>query len=262
MLSFNALGSLGRLGNQMFQYAALRGIAAHHELQFCIPPKRYFGNRDSNVAASGVTIYDVFNLYGLKYRKRKYFRTTVRHSGFEFDAHLFNTCLSNADLLGYFQSERYFKHIEDDIRRDFTFRSHIIDRCERMFDDPNLVSIHVRRGDYLNKPSYHPLPPAKLYYERAMSEFGAASFIVFSDDPEWCARQKVFENCIISKTNDAAVDFCLMSMCNGHILANSSFSWWGAWLANSRRVIAPVKWFGDCANINMKDFYLGHWKVL
>ncbi len=116
MLSFNALGNLGRLGNQMFQYASLRGIAAHRGTEFCIPPRSCFGSKDPNVAASGITLYDAFNLYGLKYRKRKYFRkylrVTVRERGFEFDAHLFDTCPLNANLYGYFQSERYFKQIE------------------------------------------------------------------------------------------------------------------------------------------------------
>ena len=261
MLSFNALGNLGRLGNQMFQYASLRGIAAHRGTEFCIPPRRCFGSKDPNVAASGITLYDAFNLYGLKYRKRKYLRVTVRERGFEFDAHLFDTCPLNANLYGYFQSERYFKQIESDIRRDFTFQNHIADRCKRMINEPNLVSVHVRRGDYVNNP-HHVLQPVE-YYQRAMNEFGASSCIVFSDDPQWCARQAVFADCVISDTGDAAVDLCLMSMCNGHIMGNSSFSWWGAWLANSRQVIAPANWFGHgYANMDMKDFYLKNWKLL
>ena len=121
MLSFNSIGNLGRLANQMFQYASLKGIARHRGYDFCIPPKEVFGQIDSVVKTSDGNIHDVFNLShntvgltrNLKYAERMH----------EFDEEQFNNCPDNVDLFGYYQTEKYFKHIEDEIRKDFTFLS-------------------------------------------------------------------------------------------------------------------------------------------
>ena len=121
MLSFNSLGNLGRLGNQMFQYASLKGIAANRGLEVTIPPRRFFGEADENVANSDVTIYESFKIGGFNTglaNQRK-----VSESTFGFDEQLFNTCEDNVDLIGYFQNEKYFEGIEDKIRKEFTFKS-------------------------------------------------------------------------------------------------------------------------------------------
>ena len=89
--------------------------------------------------------------------------------------------------------------------------------------------------------------------------------IVFSDDPEWCQEQDIFadDNILISQGNDADVDLCLMTKCNYHIIANSSFSWWGAWLGDSEKIIAPSYWFADgCASKSVKDMVFGDWTWL
>jgi len=84
------------------------------------------------------------------------------------------------------------------------------------------------------------------YYEEALSHFPDWDVVIFSDDPEWCKKQKLFQGdrFLISESGDNKVDLCLMTLCKAHIIANSSFSWWGAWLADSEKVIAPSKWFG------------------
>ena len=85
--------------------------------------------------------------------------------------------------------------------------------------------------------------------------------IVFSDDPEWCKEQSIFQSddVLISEGNSTGIDLYLMTKCSYHIIANSSFSWWGAFLANSRQVIAPNNWFGPSQDVDTSDKYLNNW---
>jgi hypothetical protein len=148
MLAFNHLGQLGRLGNQMFQYASLRGIAARRGYDFGIPPS------DFNNEWSSHQLFEVFDLPFLPKQNIKYLdmgqAPVVQEKHFHFDEVLLNQCPNDVSLLGYFQSEKYFKHIEDSIKEDFTFRSHILEPCKEIFESfDNPVSLHVRRTDYL-----------------------------------------------------------------------------------------------------------------
>lgn len=266
MISFNQLGNLGRLGNQMFQYASLRGIAANRGFDFCIPPEYVFGSNDPNVKNSETNIHTAFDLS--KINKFLEPNKLVEECGYHFDEYLFNNCEDNVDLYGYFQSEKYFKHIEEDIRKDFTFESYVIDTCkdfiETTINSKEIISLHIRRGDYLHLQSFHPTPPLE-YYSEALKKFPDIPVIIFSDDIEWCANQSIFESdrFFISQANLPEYDMCLMSMCTHHIIANSSFSWWGAWLAKSKNVIAPRVWFGpSLSNHDTKDLYVDGWEVL
>ena len=86
------------------------------------------------------------------------------------------------------------------------------------------------------------------YYKKALDQFDSdLPVIIFSDDPEWCEEQEIFsgDRFMISESGDQYVDMCLMSLCKYHIIANSSFSWWGAWLSGHDNVVAPLKWFAE-----------------
>ena len=262
MLSFNSLGNLGRLGNQMFQYASLKGIAANRGFEITIPPRRFFGEADENVANSDVTIYESFKIGGFNTglaNQRK-----VSESTFGFDEELFNTCEDNVDLIGYFQNEKYFEGIEDKIRKEFTFKSETLDPCREFvsqFDE--LISLHIRRGDYTVNVN-HPVQPME-YYAEALKLLPKTDVIVFSDDPDWCHQQELFsdDRFIVSQDTSSYHDLYMMSKCSDFIIANSSFSWWGAWLANTGRVIAPSKWFGpNNAHLDTKDLYPEHWEII
>ena len=265
MISFNNLGNLGRLGNQMFQYASLRGIAANKGFDCCIPHEDVFGVSDPNVKNCPDNIYRCFNLstyVGLPNNKM------VKESGYHFDQELFDTCEDNVDLYGYFQSEKYFKHIENDIRETFKFKDEVVEDCNAFLNevssDRGIIAIHVRRGDYLHLQSFHPTPPIE-YYSEGLKKFPDIPVLIFSDDLEWCSRQKLFapDRFYISESNSAEYDLCLMSLCTHHIIANSSFSWWGAWLAQSKNVLAPKIWFGPALpEHNTKDLYLDGWDTL
>ena len=106
------------------------------------------------------------------------------------------------------------------------------------------VAIHVRRGDYVNNPFYVDLVETD-YYEKAINLFDGSDFLIFSDDIEWCKLQPIFNGCEFA-TGTELEDLNLMSSCIGHIIANSSFSWWGAYLSPySKRIVAPKAWYTD-----------------
>ena len=263
MLAFNHLGQLGRLGNQMFQYASLSGIAARRGYDFGIPPSKFEDEWRSH------QLFEVFELTNLPKQNIKYLDVgnapVVQERFFHFDEALLNQCPNDVSLWGFFQSEKYFKHIENNIREDFTFREHILEPCKAIsegFDNP--VSLHVRRTDYLTNSANHNNLDID-YYEKALEHFENRQIIVFSDDPDWCKKQKLFsdDRFLISESGDNTIDLCLMTFCSEHIIANSSFSWWGAWLANSEKVIAPSKWFGpNNADKETKDLYCDNWTVI
>jgi hypothetical protein len=265
MISFNNLGNLGRLANQMFQYASIKGIAINRGHQFCIPPKGSFGVNDLNVRGSDTTLHDCFNLQNVN--QDIIINPVVQESGFHFDENIFNNCPDDVDLLGYFQSEKYFKHIEDEIRKDFTFNDDLIETCDSFIKDNfvyrDVISLHIRRGDYVSNPN-HPVQTLE-YYREALSLLPDLPVIIFSDDSDWCNQQEIFssDKFAVSEGNATDADLCLMSLCKYHIIANSSFSWWGAWLAKSEKVISPKNWFGgDCSKNNTKDLYLSDWIIL
>jgi hypothetical protein len=261
MLAFNKLGKLGRLGNQMFQYASLRGIAARRGYDFGIPPSSF-----SNEWADH-QLFQVFDLPNLLRQNIKYldngYAPEAGESFFHFDELLFNQCPNDVSLIGYFQSEKYFLHIKDSIKEDFTFKEEILKPCQEMIsslDKP--ISLHVRRTDYLTNNANH-YNLQLDYYEEALSKFDSdRTVVVFSDDPKWCMEQDLFssDRFLVSENQSNYVDLCLMTLCSDHIIANSSFSWWGAWLADSSTVIAPIKWFGpNNANKETKDLIPERW---
>ena len=177
---------------------------------------------------------------------------------------MFDNCEDDVNLYGFFQSEKYFKHIEDEIREDFTFVDDILNPCKEAFSGGDMIGLHIRRTDYVQKQQYHPLCTLE-YYEEALSKMPKdMPVVIVSDDPEWCGKQELFapDRFLISESEDNIVDMCILSLCKKHIIANSTFSWWGAWLANSEHVIAPKTWFGPEADANDKDLVLDHWERL
>jgi len=233
MISINRLGNLGRLANQMFQYASLKGIARNKGYQFIIPPREVFGMEDRNVKNSDVILYDVFKKVEDSNNNALQEANIFWERSHSFDEDLFNNCPDNVDLVGYFQTEKYFKHIEDEIREDFTFNDELLQSCKTFIAEnfkSEIISLHIRRGDYVVNPN-HPTQPLS-YYEEGLSKLPDLPVLVFSDDPSWCRDQELFngDRFMISEDNTSDADLCLMSLCNYHIIANSSFSWWGPWL--------------------------------
>ena len=265
MIGFNYLGKLGQLGNQMFQVAALKGIAANRGFNFCFPNHdEVFDDGIGNKLH--IELFKPFKLSctsQLNLQAIDPDRPVVQEQGFQFNEDLFNECPDWVSLYGFFQTEKYFKHIEDEIREDFSFKDEIEGPCKEMIgavEEP--IGLHIRRGDYLTNPNHCALDLS--YYEQALKRFpDDATVIVFSDDSEWCHKQSLFDDdrFMISENDDGYVDQCLMSMCSDFIIANSSFSWWAAWLGNRGKVIAPKKWF-PTDDKDTSDVYCEGWEVI
>lgn len=264
MIGFDFLGKAGQLGNQMFQYAATKGIAEHRGYDMCIPQHdEVFPDGIGNLLK-----IELDNPFTIQVQRGMIRGRIIQEEGFHFNEDLFNNCPDNVSLFGFFQTERYFKHIEDDIRKDFTFKKQIQDECKEIVEevfDQNPIALHIRRGDFLiNSGNHHNLPIE--WYEEALKKFDPdREVIIFSDDIFWASSQKLFEpdRFIISDGNSSYHDLYLMTQCSDFIIANSTFSWWGAWLANTGRVIAPSKWFGpNNAHLDTKDLYPNHWEVI
>jgi hypothetical protein len=267
MIGFNHLGRLGRLGNQMFQYAALRGIAANNDYNFCFP--YYVDEVDDGLGNMLKTLlFEPFymeNVLQLNIQTLDPKRPTIAESGFTFDEKLFNKCPDWVNLFGFFQTEKYFQHIQKSIRDDFSFRKEIRIPCLEMMEGMgDVISVHVRRKDFLTNSNHTDLPIE--YYESALTCFDKnLPVIVFSDDPSWCFSQELFsgERFLISENESGYVDMCLMTMCKYHIIANSSFSWWGAWLSGSDEVIAPSIWFGPSnEHLDTSDLIPERWEII
>ena len=264
-IAFNHLGKLGQLGNQMFQYAATKGVASKLDVPFMIPNHREIfddgiGNRYT------ILLYNAFkltsaNLLGT-FRTENY----VQENGFTFNKDLFKIDKKqNYSLYGFFQTEKYFKHIEKEIRKDFLFKDEIQEECSDLIKQfTNPIALHIRRGDFVWNNKNHP-PLGLDYYESALKLFDSdREVIIFSDDTEWCKEQELFadDRFAVAEGGDQFYDLCLMSLCDDFIIANSTFSWWGAWLGNRGRVVAPKQWFGESLDHDTKDLYCKGWTVL
>lgn len=206
---------------------------------------------------------------------RKYFtkKTHFIDKHFNFQPHILNPAskalTENCYLEGNWQTEKYFNNIQTQIRKDFSFKKQLSEK--NLFDLTNSASIHIRRGDYLNTKTMNVC--SKSYYLNAIQYLfekkTPKSLLVFSDDLSWCKSDLELDKFIKEKYNsDCKViyvdwntginswqDMALMSKCNSHIIANSSFSWWGAWLDPNpeKLVIAPKFW--NLTEINYKDNY-------
>ena len=283
MLAFNNIGSLGRLGNQMFEYAALRGIAARHSYDWSIPPSDM----------KGIENYSLHECFKLSPDRREGIMDPCQYAQephFHFSEELFEKCPDNISLHGFFQSWRYFANVHDEIRKDYTFHDGILNPCKEMMEElegQEPIMLHVRRGDpnltdprgfkwsYTQCGSMHPVQPIE-YYEEALSKFlPNQPVIVFSDSVDWVKEQEFFkpDRFMISEPEDKYADgsftpygdLCLMSLCSHAIIANSSMSWWGAWLQSNpdKKIIAPKMWFGpDYKDKDTKDLYCPEWILL
>ena len=266
MIGFNSLGRMGRLCNQMFQYAALRGLSSKIGAEICIP--YYQDAVDDGIGNMLRTeLFDSFNLKVKTGLLNNGHAPVVQERFFSFDQELFDHCPDHISLQGYFQTEKYFKHIEHQVRAEYTFVDDILEPCKEMISGiDNPIALHIRRGDYvINSENHFNLPLE--YYEAALKHFNDdRNVIVFSDDSKWCHEQPLFsdDRFIISDNDDNRVDLCLMSLCKDFIIANSTYSWWGAWLSSnkSKKVIAPVQWFGKTGytkDHNTKDLIPDTW---
>jgi len=209
-------------------------------------------------------------LFKLLYKPKKMSYIVEKH--FHFDSCIINLP-DNVYLDGCWQSEKYFKEIQDIIRKDFTFKLPAEGKNKELLEQissVNSVSLHVRRGDYITNSSankVHGVCSLDYYNEcikYIVEKVNNPHFFIFSDEPEWVKENLTIPYFItIVDNNDkdkGYEDMRLMSNCKHNIIANSSFSWWGAWLNNNpdKIVIAPQKWFNH-SDFDTKDLIPDKW---
>lgn len=255
---------MGRFGNQMFQLASTIGIARSLGYDPAFPMERFVNNGNPD-SYSGCKLLDCFNIPEEMIVPESQIRIEYGYNESDFRYnHEVKYLRDNTSLLGYFQTEKYFLNCEEEIRRIFEFNDSIKEAASRTKIE-NGISVHFRRGDYLNSSGYHPTQTLE-YYQKAMSYMSLTegrNFYIFSDDIDWCKNNlKSGSNILYVESKSPYIDMYLMSQCDGHIIANSSFSWWGAWLSGKRNVIAPSNWFGPMINKNTEDVYCKEWKII
>ena len=186
-------------------------------------------------------------------------RHVIREMGFAFDDSVISAS-GDKYLVGYWQSPKYFEDAADVIRSDFALTADQVGVSAGVMSDlarDGTVSVHVRRGDYVTDPvssSYHGVCSTKYYtdaLELLSDRLDVRKVFVFSDDIEWARSELRFAapTVLMSESGGASdiADFFLMSQCEHHVIANSSFSWWAAWLGRRRDgcVVSPRHWFTD-----------------
>jgi hypothetical protein len=274
---------IGGLGNQMFQYAAGRALSLKNGQALRLDVSGFSGyglhqgfelQRVFNIPAEIATEAEVRSILGWQFApgiRRILARpgmAALCRKGFVVEPHFHywpdvKQVPRDCYLAGYWQSEKYFLDIAPVIRADFTFRHPLVSLNAELAEQigtVNAVSLHVRRGDYAKNPkttATHGLCSLD-YYRAAIRHISdrieQPCFFIFSDDIGWVKDNlKTDYPCQYIEHNQGSEsynDMHLMSLCRHHIVANSSFSWWGAWLNPNpdKIIIAPEKWFANETN--------------
>lgn len=280
---------VGGLGNQMFCYAAGKALASHLNVSLQLDTYSYHQYKLHQYA---LNYFDI----GTKIANQKEYAVINPHSYFKkilaylspskqklslyqeknltYDDQV-SKLPDQTYLSGYWQSEKYFLNIEKDLRRDFKFKTDAnqinTDFITRI-QSCNAISVHIRRGDYISNANANAVHGTcdLNYYQSAAALLQSKldqknlTYFVFSDDPEWVQHHlKLDGHMIFVSHNNGSQnheDLRLMSACQHHIIANSTFSWWGAWLNSSKEkiVIAPKQWFKD-KSYNCRDLIPESW---
>lgn len=286
----------GGLGNQLFQYAIGRSLAHRNGVDLKIDVSvfgdgcglRSYRLGHLNIIEDFATPKDIQRLnprrlqplawLGCQIKRRllPYYRQSIiRERSLSFDTDVLKAG-GHVYLIGYWQSERYFTEIANLIRSDFTIKNNPLGQNQDTLENIercNSVSIHIRRGDYAtNQTTNRVHGVLELDYYRKAVDFIARKisrpqFFVFSDDMTWVKQNFKLSLPVFFIEHNSTLteyeDLRLMSQCKYHIIANSSFSWWGAWLATfpDKIIIAPHKWFAQ-DEIDITSRYPSSWVLL
>lgn len=238
---------MGGLGNQIFQWAFGKSLSQKFGMKFYLDLSSY--NVQENITFRYFSLnkfpnlkYEIIDMEKHNIENFIIIKESEYNEDFKIDKN------KNYYFDGYWQSENYFIEISEEIKKELQPNEIFLSKIEKFpYFDHKKVSIHIRRTDYLTSNGYHPVQPIE-YYENALKLIKNFSHIyVFSDDIEWCKNNLEFENITFVESFDDVEDIWIMSFCDNNIIANSSFSWWGAWINKNieKQVIAPKLWFGD-----------------
>lgn len=276
----------GGLGNQLFQYAFYKTLKEYNENVYLD-----ISDYDIHKHHNGFELEKIFNvnfdkasckqIKRISMDKKKFLYRIIKKifkidiiKQYEYiekrDVSNINIGYINGDVYfnGFWQDKKFIKKIEKDIKNELTFKESLDERNQMLINDLNdkeSVSVHIRRGDYVNNKSLGGICN-KEYYLKAINlieeKINNPIFVFFSDDIEWVKDNiNLNQKCIYvdwNKGEDSYKDMKLMSSCKHNIIANSTFSWWGAWLNNNKDkiVIAPKRWFNNSDN---NELVLDEW---
>jgi len=280
----------GGLGNQMFQYALGRALSLKKKTSLFFDISSYVHDPlrkyaldvfpiEQNIASD--TEVNRFRKFQRKTGKFRFFwniciadrKKYMLEKQFHFDPSVFGI-RDDAYIDGYWNSEKYFKNIRTTLLADFTVKNPLSGKNKDVAENilkTNAVSIHVRRGDYAHDPKTNHVwgTLGTDYYDKALNILSPKvtdpHFFVFSDEIEWAKtnlKLPPHTTYIDWNTSEPHEDLRLMNLCKHHIIANSTFSWWGAWLAQNKEqiVIAPKKWFNNTKpNVKTHDVLPEGW---
>ena len=263
--------SQGGLGNQLFQYAAAREVASKRNAELYVDLS-WYKNLPLGVTPRKFDLFDLFSdlreipnharrpLGLLRSRLGRILgristHKLIRESSFDY-SHQLEQASGSSHLVGYWQSEKYFTDISETLRNEIVCQSSKFCSPDLLgyTNLPDTVSIHVRRGDYVtnSRAAAHHGTCGPKYYENAINlisgQTPTQNYIVFSDEIDWAKENLRLPEATIYINSTPQTppirDMILMSQCKHNIIANSSFSWWGAWLGKPDRiVVAPRVWF-------------------
>lgn len=273
---------LGRTGNHLFQYALGRALARKHGVPLVLDGSWFNAEGWTEVSHFLRLPLQAKVVRPFSLGSRALRNLTGKHH-WEYlglpilkesvDDQSFNPRFLNAPadcmLFGYFQTQRYFENMVDELRDEFRqlFREHVPldDTKERLLNESGSVAIHVRRKDYLRHAEFQVID--STYYQRHMDQMRAtlpkARFFVFSDDPEWCRHEFRSADTEVIDSGKAGenplYDLHLMSLASHHIIANSTYSWWAAWIGKKadQQIFMPDRWYahGVIAPIEEKKWW-------
>lgn len=243
----------GRLGNQLFFVASTIGIATKNNTSWGFSSQMGHGNVNyQTIFKNELPI--VNTIPNLQYHQ----------IGFSY----YDVLIDNVELIGYFQSEKFFAHCHSLIREQFEFKQNVIDQViEKYPQIYSSLSVHIRRGDYITQPNHHPVLPIN-YYNKILNEIeeNYEYIFIFSDDINWAKKNFIGDKYIFPEyiENNDLFSFVLMSLSKDHIISNSTYSWWAAWLNknNNKKVYCPNhnNWFGPAyEHLNTKDIFPENW---
>ena len=278
----------GGLGNQMFQYACARHLAERNndvlklDISLYQPGNAPAGDTVRSYALGALSISaqvaneEEIRLVGGRRSSIILFLRKIIAKMRPIKSYVFDPAVlerkGDVYLGGFFQSERYFKDIETIIRNEFRLREPMGEQAQAMvrdIDGSDSVSLHIRRGDYVtnkNANAFHGTCSPEYYHAaiaEVMKKVRSPKFFIFSDDIEWAKADVGMPARAVYVSRDGITDheeLMLMSKCKHNIIANSSFSWWGAWLnANPQKiVIAPKRWANDTC-VDTSDAVPAEW---
>ena len=257
---------MGGLGNQLFQasHALAQGWKHNREVEF-LPY--------SNTPGQGRPVHNYTNnvFRNLKFVDKMEHYTTVHEGPFEYSE--INPLQGNTSFYGYFQSTKNWFGLDDKIRETFQPSLNVVQELREQYpqlNQPKTLSIHIRRGEYLQFPDIHPTISIE-YISEALKLIGEYStvFLFTEDESRWPGSRDFvmnnfsFPNVVFPKENEDWKEMYLMGLCENHIIPNSTFSWWATFLNKNKnkKIIAPSTWFGP-KGPNAKDIFESNWTLV